>query len=145
VYQIRTILCICKSGFYVVKCDGFRTIFVVECDDQLVIVEINPVDKRIDEPLPVRLLAHIQDTEFVQETVFFRIWRTICPACQFSSFLSAIIYLVFSVEIIEKEILASNAFVATNAKKCPNRYLRSRHFSSLLRLRPNPRRTQNVF
>ena len=65
--QIRTILCLSKSGFYVVKCDGFCTIFVVERDDQLVIVEINPVDKGINEPLPVRLLAHIQNPELVQE------------------------------------------------------------------------------
>ena len=48
------------------------------------------------------------------EKVFFRIWRAICPACQFSIYNH---YMVFSVEIIEKEILASNASVATNAKK----------------------------
>ena len=47
------------------------------------------------------------------ETVFFRIWRAICIACQFSIYNH---YMVFSVEIIEKEILASNASVATNAK-----------------------------
>ena len=65
--QIRTVLCLSKSGFYVVKCDGFRTILVVECDDQLVIVEINPVDKSINEPLTMGLFAHIQNSELVQE------------------------------------------------------------------------------
>ena len=65
--QIRTVLCLSKSGFYVVKCDGFRTIFVVECNDQLVIIEINSVDKGINKPLPVRLFTHVQDPELVQE------------------------------------------------------------------------------
>lgn len=41
VYQIRTVFRLSKSGFYVVKCDNFRTILVVERDDQLVIIEIN--------------------------------------------------------------------------------------------------------
>ena len=63
--QIRTVLRLSKSGFYVVKCDGFRTILVVECDDQLIIVEIDPVDKSVDEPLPVGLFAHIQNPELV--------------------------------------------------------------------------------
>ena len=46
---------------------------MVEGDDQLVIVEINPVHKGINEPLPVRLLAHIQNPEFVQEMQFDRL------------------------------------------------------------------------
>ena len=67
------------------------------------------------------------------------------PYALLASFPSTIIDMAFSVEIIEKEILASNASVATNAKKHPNRCLRPGRFSGLLRLRPNPRRTQNVF
>ena len=45
VYQIRTVFRLSKSGFYVVKCDDFRTILVVERDDQLVIIEINSIYK----------------------------------------------------------------------------------------------------
>lgn len=41
--QIRTNLGISKSGFYVIKSDDFGTIFMVKCDNQFVIIEINPM------------------------------------------------------------------------------------------------------
>ena len=46
--QIRTIFLFSQSGFYVIECDGFRAILVVKGDDQLIIVEINPVNESID-------------------------------------------------------------------------------------------------
>jgi len=53
--------------------------------------------------------------------------------------------MVFSVEIIEKEILASNASVATNAKKRPNRYLRNGRFFKLVEAPPqSPANTKCV-
>ena len=39
---------------------------MVEGDDQLVIVEINPIDEGINQPLPMGLLAHVQHPELVQ-------------------------------------------------------------------------------
>ena len=55
-----------KSGFYVIQCDGLGTILVVEGNDQFVIVEVNPIDEGINQPLAVGLLAHIQHPELVQ-------------------------------------------------------------------------------
>jgi len=53
--------------------------------------------------------------------------------------------MVFSVEIIEKEILASNASVATNAKKRPNHYLRNGRFFKLVEAPPqSPANTKCV-
>jgi len=76
------------------------------------------------------------------ETVIFRIRRAICIACQFS--ISNHLF-SFSVENIEKEILASNAYVATNAKKRPNRYLRNGRFFKLVEAPPqSPANTKSV-
>lgn len=40
---------------------------MIECDDQFVIVEINPINEHIDQQLSVPLLGHVQCPESVQE------------------------------------------------------------------------------
>ena len=47
---------------------------MVEGDDQLVIIEVDPIDEGINQPLAVGLLAHIQHPELVQieQDLFFR-------------------------------------------------------------------------
>ena len=52
--------------FYIVKGNGFGTLFVIEGNEHFIIVQENCVDKRINQHLPVFLFRHIQLTEPMQ-------------------------------------------------------------------------------
>jgi len=53
--QIRT--------FYIVKSNGLCAVFIVECNDDFIVIRLNSVDKRINEHFTMCPLSHIQLAE----------------------------------------------------------------------------------
>ena len=65
-FQIRTGIIFLGISFYIIERNGFCAILVVEGDHHFIIVQVDGVDKYIDEPLPVILSIDVQFAEFVQ-------------------------------------------------------------------------------
>ena len=60
VNQIRTIALLDIFGGDFIESDGFCAVFVVECNQNFFIIEINSVHKRIDKRFPVAFHVRIE-------------------------------------------------------------------------------------
>ena len=61
--QIRTIALWGIFGGNFIESDGFCAVFVVECNQNFFIIEINSIHKRIDERLPVAFHVRVELAE----------------------------------------------------------------------------------
>ena len=61
--QIRTIALWGIFGGNFIESDGFCAVFVVECNQNFFIIEINSVHKRIDERFPVAFYVRVEFAE----------------------------------------------------------------------------------
>ena len=64
--QIRTGMIFLNCPLYIVERDGFCAVFVVESDDHLVVMQVDGIDKNVNQPLAVILSVDVQLTELVQ-------------------------------------------------------------------------------
>ena len=63
--HIRTFF-LCRSLGGLAERNGFRTFFVVEGDQNFIVIEVNSIDEGVDQRLPLFLLGQIQLAEVQQ-------------------------------------------------------------------------------